>query len=353
MSPDQAADTSPGSGAAADPASDPRSMAADLASSELFRGVPAEDLVELTATATARELAEDEVLIEQGARVEAVAVVRSGLLSVRRHADGQTREVARVGPGGNVGEMALLSDEPASATVLAILPTVVAELPHASLAGMLARPELHRRLQRTVGRREATNRLEGISEIAVTSPDGSEWHIRPLWPDDWRLMQASRKRISEESLRQRFFTLPKMHEGFLRRLANVDFLDQFAWAVLEDDGHGLVAVGRSARLPDAPDVAEIALLVADDLQGRGIGGLLTVALAAAAQAQGIALFEATALADNDAIQRLLTRYGAVWGPGERGQEVTARWPVQDVLDRAGHQHPVDALRNSAQAVLAE
>lgn len=42
-----------------------------------------------------------------------------------------------------------------------------------------------------------------------------------MWPDDWLLMESGRDRTSRESLHQRFFSVPRLTEPTLRRLATV------------------------------------------------------------------------------------------------------------------------------------
>jgi nucleotide-binding universal stress UspA family protein len=66
-------------------------------------------------------------------------------------------------------------------------------------------------------------------------------------------------------------------------------------------------VARYVRV--GPDVAEPAITVADDWQGRGLGGRLLGALASRAREEGIRRFEAPVLASNTEAIRLLERLG--------------------------------------------
>ncbi|MFT5222629.1 MAG: RimJ/RimL family protein N-acetyltransferase, partial [Glaciecola sp.] len=276
----------------------------------------------------------------------------SGQVVVERTIDNARHEMARLGPGRILGEFNLLEDAPASATVRAITDVEALTANREDAQELLAIAPVRSRLEQTARRRHATNRLAGIDPVTVQR-SGRTFALRPLWPDDWRLLDATAGRTSPESLRKRFFQVPKLHEGFLRKMTNVDYLAQFAWAVIDDDG--IAAVGRYASMPDAPDTAELALLVADDLHGSGLGKVLLAALAAAATEHGITTFVATALADNKPVQGLLTRFGATWEPGDRGQEVQATWPVADALEVAGEQTGVDvqALRAAASSVLGD
>ena len=79
-------------------------------------------------------------------------------------------------------------------------------------------------------------------------------------------------------------------------------------------GEPIVAVARYVRLPENPAVGELAIVVADDRQGRGLGGELIGRLAEAAVARGVIRFRATMLSENVAIRRLLEKLAA--GPVE-------------------------------------
>jgi len=81
-------------------------------------------------------------------------------------------------------------------------------------------------------------------------------------------------------------------------------------AVLADDPEALVGVARCVRLPDSPDTAEFAIVVADAYQGRRLGTLLARELAGAARAVGIRRFAATMLSDNEAVRRLMATISA-------------------------------------------
>jgi GNAT superfamily N-acetyltransferase len=108
---------------------------------------------------------------------------------------------------------------------------------------------------------------------------------------------------------QRRFLAPK--RGFteceLRVLTEVDGVDHVALVVVQPhDPDRLVAVGRFVRDAGRPDTAEVAVVVGDPLQHRGIGRLLMTELAALARERGIARFTATMLGTNLPAQRLLT-----------------------------------------------
>jgi GNAT superfamily N-acetyltransferase len=71
----------------------------------------------------------------------------------------------------------------------------------------------------------------------------------------------------------------------------------------------MVGVARYIRSPDRLDAAEVAITVADEWQGRGVGTTLLRRLARRARAAGIGAFVATCLAGNKEIIELLEELG--------------------------------------------
>ena len=100
----------------------------------------------------------------------------------------------------------------------------------------------------------------------------------------------------------------------LRHLTEVDAWDHFAWVALLRDPLGRpgsgIGVGRYVRLDDEPTVAEAALTVVDEYQGKGLGTLLLGLLAVAARAAGVARFRAYVLEQNEPVRDLLEALGA-------------------------------------------
>jgi GNAT superfamily N-acetyltransferase len=92
--------------------------------------------------------------------------------------------------------------------------------------------------------------------------------------------------------------MPALSEAQVRYFTQVDHHDHEALAALDPvTGRG-VGVARFIRLADRPEVAEAAVTVADDWQGRGLGTLLLEALGERAREEGIATFTAVLLATN-------------------------------------------------------
>jgi GNAT superfamily N-acetyltransferase len=142
--------------------------------------------------------------------------------------------------------------------------------------------------------------------------------IRPIRADDGERLSASHERLSPESRYRRFLSAkPELTGADVRYLVEVDGIDHIALVVTQPSlpGEPIVAVARCIRVPGSPDTGEVAIVVADALQGQGIGTRLVGRLAALAVAQGITRFRATMLSENLPIQRLLT--GLAAGPVNR------------------------------------
>jgi GNAT superfamily N-acetyltransferase len=136
--------------------------------------------------------------------------------------------------------------------------------------------------------------------------NGIDVVIRPIRPGDKGLLADAMTRLSARSARMRFLA-PKnrLTTAEQRYLTEIDYVDHYALvAVWADDPGRLAGVGRWVRDTEHPDAAELAILVADDLQGQGLGIAIGAALGDAARARGIARFTGLTLAENTAAQRL-------------------------------------------------
>ncbi len=141
-------------------------------------------------------------------------------------------------------------------------------------------------------------------------PDGASILIRPIRADDKRMLEDGLRQLSDESVHRRFLT-PKssFSRTELRYLTEVDGRDHVA-LVAEYPGHPvrrLIAVGRFVRLHEDPEAADVAIVVADEWQRRGVGSVISDQLAAKARGLGIRHFTATMAADNVAAHKLMNK----------------------------------------------
>ena len=128
--------------------------------------------------------------------------------------------------------------------------------------------------------------------------------VRPMRADDENRLLRTAGRLSPRTVYQRFFSpIHTIPPTLLHRLANVDHDDREALVAL--DGDEIVAVVRWDRDPAHRDEAEVAVLVEDAWQHRGLGGALTRMLVEEAAGHHIARLTATVLSDNTAVRRML------------------------------------------------
>ena len=138
--------------------------------------------------------------------------------------------------------------------------------------------------------------------------------VRPLLTEDAPRLKEFTDRLSPESLYMRFFSSHRPDDAEIARLVDLDYDRTFAFVVEREDD--IVGVGRYVGT-DAPDTAEVAFAVADDLQGRGIGTLLLEHLRAVAKTRGITRFVADVLGPN---RSMMTVFGHAGYPVTRNLE---------------------------------
>ncbi|HET9679827.1 MAG TPA: cyclic nucleotide-binding domain-containing protein [Gammaproteobacteria bacterium] len=112
-------------------------------------GVAAEELHDLVATAQMQHFAADEVLFKEGEAGDCLHLIRSGSITVSRAIAGRDVVMAYVPAGNYVGEMALISDMPRSATAKAAVATETIRLDDASFRRLMqAQPFVREQVQK-------------------------------------------------------------------------------------------------------------------------------------------------------------------------------------------------------------
>jgi GNAT superfamily N-acetyltransferase len=132
--------------------------------------------------------------------------------------------------------------------------------------------------------------------------DGVEVLFRPILPEDAVRYERLFTRLSPETLYRRFLTpIVRIDRRLLRHLVTVDYRKRLAIVAVIDDE--IVGVARYDET--GPGIAEVALVVEDAWQGRGIGSRLLWRISAAARRNGLEAFEAEVLGENRPMMGLL------------------------------------------------
>ncbi|MGP3968838.1 GNAT family N-acetyltransferase [Streptomyces sp. 6N223] len=152
-------------------------------------------------------------------------------------------------------------------------------------------------------------------EADVVLRDGGTAHIRPITPDDAERLVRFFERVSAESKYHRFFApYPRLSDRDVHRFTHHDYVDRVGLAATVG-GDFLATVrydridagGRAATAP--ADHAEVAFLVQDAHQGRGIASTLLEHIAAVARERGIRRFVAEVLPANARMIKVFTDAG--------------------------------------------
>jgi acetyltransferase len=140
----------------------------------------------------------------------------------------------------------------------------------------------------------------------VVLRDGTRVALRDIRPEDEAALTALYERLSPQTAYQRFFTvMRRLPPNWGHILANVDYDRRMAIVALGPTGE-LIGVARYVY-DDRAREAEMAIVIEDPWQGRGLGTLLLRELVAYAEGKGIRRFRAYVLADNLRMLKLLRR----------------------------------------------
>lgn len=133
-----------------------------------------------------------------------------------------------------------------------------------------------------------------------TLSDGTPVLIRPVLPEDKARLLDGFERLSEQTRYRRFMShIHKLSEQQIVYFTEIDYRDHFAWAAfLDEPTYPAIGVARYVRTPEDPEAAELAVVVVDDHQRRGVGRLLLEQLTQSAIDNEIKYFRGQLLADN-------------------------------------------------------
>ena len=272
--------------------------------------------------------AADDVIFGEGDPGTTFLLVGTGSVTITR----KGADVGRVGPGSVLGELALLTGQRRSTNVHALSAVQGWWGTAQDFDSMMQIDSIRTLLHRIAIDRLAAN----IDPIAFTTAKGFTGYLRPLLPSDRDEYVKSVRAFSSQAKRLRFFTGGEPSPALVDYLLAVDYLNHFAWIILDarkTSGAAMpgVAIARFIRSDVDAASAETAFAVSEHCHGLGLATVLLGALAIAAEFSGISTFTADVLIENAAMRKVLAHGGATWFRSEPGI-VGARITVDDAGD---------------------
>jgi protein lysine acetyltransferase len=143
--------------------------------------------------------------------------------------------------------------------------------------------------------------------------DGTRILLRPAGHDDGPAILDGFERCSADTRYFRFLSGGyQLTDARVHALTDADHRDHAVWLAFDLDAPGTPVAGlaRFVRAAAEPEAAEVAFIVADAYQGRGLGRALLDALRESAWVDGITVFVANVLAENGPMKSLLLHRGA-------------------------------------------
>ena len=149
-------------------------------------------------------------------------------------------------------------------------------------------------------------------EYQWTAGDGTPVTIRPIQAEDREIEVAFVRGLSANASYSRFFSIVKdLSPDLLDRFTQVDFPSEMAYiATVRSTGGAEIEIGVARYAPGSTEsVAEFAVVVADDWQGKGIGRELMQHLFVVAEDAGFERIEGAVLKANGNMLRFCRELG--------------------------------------------
>jgi RimJ/RimL family protein N-acetyltransferase len=150
--------------------------------------------------------------------------------------------------------------------------------------------------------------------VSATLKNDLEVSVRPIRPDDRDRFALAFRSLDRESVYTRFFRyVPELTDEDLKRATEVDPEREVALVVTIGSGADEIIIGAGRYIVSenagGERRAELAFIVEEDYQGRGIAGLILRTLVQIGREQDVQSFEADVLAGNDSMIRVFARSG--------------------------------------------
>jgi acetyltransferase len=149
-------------------------------------------------------------------------------------------------------------------------------------------------------------------EQEIARPGEADLLLRPILPEDEPQLVATFAALSPETVRRRFFSgMRQLRHGLAARLTQIDYDREMALVLTTPGPAGRQPIHGVVRIAADPDGerAEYAVIVRDELAGRGLGRLLMERILDYARSRGIGEVFGYVQADNERMLRLCTELG--------------------------------------------
>jgi protein lysine acetyltransferase len=269
-----------------------------------------------SSVGTLRRIARGEKLMTEGEPALWFGEVIEGTARATRFTPSGPLVLGQISPGCVVGEIAVVTGSPRTATVVALTDMLIVVRPATEFDAFLQDHNFVESVAENFGGRLAAL----ATPVLVTLKDGRTVVLRPGLSTDRTALDAGLAAMSKESLRLRFFSGGPPSEKVRNSLVDIDYFDHFAWVISEgtDIAGELVGSASYFRSEQNPQQADISFGIIDRAQNKGIGRVLVEALAVACEVAGITTLNADILRENTPMRSLLRRTSTRWESSEPG-----------------------------------
>jgi GNAT superfamily N-acetyltransferase len=144
--------------------------------------------------------------------------------------------------------------------------------------------------------------------------DGTMIAVRAVRADDRDRIVTAFGKLEPETVYSRFFAFKEsLSDAELEQIATMDFVHEVMLLATLGSGDNEIAIGSGSYsiypAQDGTLSAEVAFIVEEDFQDRGVAGRLLAHLTSIARDHGVARFEAEVLAHNCAMLSVFARRG--------------------------------------------
>ncbi len=139
--------------------------------------------------------------------------------------------------------------------------------------------------------------------------DGWRIFVRPIGPDDDRLIRDLLAHVSKQDLRLRFFdSIKEFSDQFIAGLTHLDYARAMAFVAFDEASNDILGVVR-LHSDKARAAGEYAILLRSDLKGRGLGWALMQLMIEYAKSKGLRRIDGQVLQENSVMLKMCRELG--------------------------------------------